>query len=463
MLTRPQGRHFAQTPHEGDALARPRTTRARGPLPRGRHFAAAPRHLAPAAPGTPARIRTTAAGLALAGSLAALLSACGTDKAPSALGGVSLEATTASYDQVAVPTLRETSYATVTFSAVGDNLLHMPVVNEADANAGTMGDGLYDFSPMYAGVQDIVSSRDLNFIDQETILGGDYLGFSGYPSFNSPSAVASQVSSYGWNLVTTATNHSWDMGLEGVLNSCAAWEVYPNVAETGTFESWEDRNSVRVIESHGIRFAFLSYTDSLNGYTLPEDATYAVATVDPDLMAADIARAKQVSDVVIVAMSWGEENATSPNDSQRWYAQFLADQGVDLVVGFGPHVIQPIEWFYGQASAGENAGSETLVVFSLGNFLSNQPLAIENVEGCFTCTFERYGDSGDVKITDLCWTPLINHVSADSSWHQVFKLKDYTYDLAYAHQSLGLEADPIAYARDLTQSIIGPSGIYIDM
>ena len=123
-------------------------------------------------------------------------------------------------------------------------------------------------------------------------------------------------------------------------------------------------------------------------------------------------------------------------------------------------MIQPIEWYWGYDAAGNPTGSQTLVVFSMGNFLSNQPYSYANVEGCFTCTFERLGTSGPVSIINPMWTPLINHISY--GWHQVFKLKDYTYDLAASHESIGLESDPLGYCYDLTEQIIGPSGIPID-
>lgn len=360
-----------------------------------------------------------------------------------------------------MPVVREATYTRVTLSAVGDNLMNMPVVYAADANAGEMGDGLYDFTPMYAGVADILATHDLNFIDIETILGGDHLGLSGYPSFNSPAVIADQVAASGWNLATTATNHSWDVGFEGIQNSSATWAAHPEVTVTGTFTSPEDRATIRTVERAGMRFAFLAYTDYLNGLVLPDDQSWAIATADPDAMATDVERARSQAgaDVVIVAMSWGEENSTVPNDAQRFYAQLLADLGVDLVIGFGPHVIQPVEWVAGLDAGGAPTGHQTLVAYSLGNFLSNQPLAIENVEGCLTCTFERLGDEGAVGITDVVWTPLVNHIDGD--WHQIFKLRDYTPELAGAHDSIGLEADPLGYAYQLTQDIIGPSGIPI--
>ena len=379
--------------------------------------------------------------------------AAGTHAASSSASGFSR----ATYAPRATPVIREETYVRVTLSAVGDNLMNMPVVTAADANAGEVGDGWYDFTPMYAGVADIVAASDLNFIDIETILGGDDLGLSGYPIFNSPSCIAEQVAGFGWNLASTATNHAWDMGLAGIENSSATWAAQPSVLETGTFTSPEDRERIRMTEVRGMRVAFLAYTDYLNGFELPEGQEWAVATADADAMASDVSRARaQGADVVVVAMSWGTENATEPNDAQRFFAQHLANLGVDVVVGFGPHVIQPVEWVDALDEEGTPTGHATLVAYSLGNFLSNQPLAVENVEGCLTLTLERLGAHGPVSVTDVAWTPLVNHIGG--GWHQVFRLADYPEELARTHESLGLEADPLAYAWDLTYSVAGASG-----
>lgn len=472
---RPYGRHFA-APHAsarlGDSArwgdsARPGDPPLPGDSARwgdSARLGDSARPGDPARPGAslrpqaPARRRTLLAPLAvaLAAAVAVVLWALAAAPDPAAWPARATQAQSLPASQAA-PALGEPVYATVTFSAVGDNLMNYPVVESADANVGEVGDGLYDFTPMYAGVQDIVAARDLNFIDIETILGGDYLGISGYPVFNSPSAIAGQVAAFGWNMATTATNHSLDMGLEGIANSSATWAQYPQVAVTGTFTSWEDRVRVRVLERGGIRFALLAYTDYLNGIPVPEGAGYAVALADPAAMAEDVARAREQADVVIVAMSWGSENDFTPNETQRFYAQTLTDLGVDLVVGFGPHVIQPIEWYEGLDASGSPTGTRTLVVFSLGNFLSNQPEPYEEVEGCFTCSFERLGETGPVTLTGLGWTPLVNHI--DGGWHQVFKLKDYTAELAWSHDILSSQADPLGYCYQLTQDVVVPSAL----
>ena len=235
--------------------------------------------------------------------------------------------------------------ASVSLSAVGDNLMHLPVVNTADYAEGTFGDGLYDFSVCYAGLKDIVDTHDINFIDIETPMCGDERGISGYPSFNTPSDDAADIAAFGFNLATTATNHAWDGGLEGIENMSATWAEHPEVVVTGTFTSQEDRDRIRVFEKNGITFAFLAYQDYLNGYVLPEDLSWAIAdSNDRAKVKADIEAAHELAECVIVAMSWGDEYANQPNQSQRDCAQFMADNGVDLILGFGSHVIGPVEW-----------------------------------------------------------------------------------------------------------------------
>ncbi len=370
-------------------------------------------------------------------------------------------------DESAQPLTPTKGEASVSLSAVGDNLMHLPVVNTADYAEGTLGDGLYDFSVCYAGMKSIVESHDINFIDIETPMGGDERGISGYPSFNTPSDDAADIAAFGFNLATTATNHAWDGGLEGIQNMSATWAEHPEVVVTGTFTSQEDRDRIRIFEKNGITFAFLAYQDYLNGYVLPDDVKWAVAdSNDRAKVKEDIDKAHELAECVIVAMSWGDEYATEPNQSQRDCAQFMADNGVDLILGFGAHVIEPVEWVEASDTTSDGAenpyaGHRTLTVFSLGNFVSNQQDPLSNVEGCFTCNITR--DAEDViAIADPTWIPLVNHFSGGTG-HTVYQLKDYTEELARQHDVLGSLDDPLGYVRTHTTDIIDPEVVTIDM
>ncbi len=350
--------------------------------------------------------------------------------------------------------------ASVSLSAVGDNLMHVPVVNTADAAEGELYDDLYDFGTLYQGVKEIVDSHDINFIDIETPMGGDELGVSGYPSFNTPSDDAADIASFGFNLATTATNHSWDQGFEGIQSMMGTWAEHPEVVVAGTYTSAEDRGTVRTFTKNGLTFAFLAYQDYLNGYELPSDKTWAVGdSNDTEAVRADLERAHELAECVIVAMSWGTEYSNEPNESQRETAQLFADEGVDLVLGFGPHVIQPVEWVQGRDAEGQPTGHRTMVVYSLGNFVSNQQNDFNQVEGCFTCDIVR-DEQGTVGIAEPTWIPLVNHFSGGTG-HRVYQLKDYTADLARSHDILAGKENPLGYVRDYTTQIIDPSVVDI--
>ena len=131
-------------------------------------------------------------------------------------------------DEVTDPVVKEETPpenqdVVVHFSGVGDNLIHDSIYRDADRLAGEMNDGLYDFLPMYEDVKDEIEKSDLAFINQETILGGDELGLSGYPTFNSPQCLAEQLPAFGFNMINHATNHALDKWETGVNNAISFW------------------------------------------------------------------------------------------------------------------------------------------------------------------------------------------------------------------------------------------------
>src|SRR5699024_10343000 len=132
---------------------------------------------------------------------------------------------------------------------------------------------------------------------------------------------------------------------------------------TGSFLSQEDRDTVRTIERNGVVFSFLAYTYGTNG--IMPDTDWRVAYFDEEKILEDVARAKEISDVLIVSAHWVDENTPVVNEFQQYYAQLFADLEVDVVIGTHPHIIQPIEWL-----TGEN-GNEMLVAYSLGNLVAH--------------------------------------------------------------------------------------------
>lgn len=339
---------------------------------------------------------------------------------------------------------------TVSFIGVGDNLIHEMIYKQADAAAGEMNDGKYDFSEMYSHVKKDIQGADLAYIDQESIIGGDDLGISGYPIFNSPADLAKNVADTGFDIVNTANNHCLDKYQEGIDFSHDIWAKQKGVITAGTYTSQKDRDTIRTIKRKGITFSFLAYTYGTNGIEPPNP--YSVAYFDEDQIRADVKKAKEVSDVVIVSAHWGDENVSAPTAFQKKYAKLFADLDVDVVVGEHPHVIQPVTWIKGKD------GNKTLVIYSLGNFL-NGMLDVNNVlGGMIRFDFVKHADNNEITIENVKWDPVISHYTGDASDimnsrknFTMYKLSDYTEALAKQHGLNGVDGQKVLlddlYAR----------------
>lgn len=237
----------------------------------------------------------------------------------------------------------------------GDVLIHDAVYKDA-----YIGDNEYDFSDMFEEIRPIIQNYDLAFYNQETIIGGKNLGLSTYPRFNSPEEIGDALIDVGFNIVSLANNHSLDKGEQGIIHSNQYWRT-KDVMVSGTFDSFEDRNKINIQSKNNISYTLLSYTTSTNGIPVPEGKEYLVNVYNDELVKEDIERVRDEADVIIVSMHWGVEYTHTPTSEQRRIANYLAELGADIVVGHHPHVIEPIEFI-----------DDTLVIYSLGNFISAQ-------------------------------------------------------------------------------------------
>jgi len=244
----------------------------------------------------------------------------------------------------------------LSFVAVGDALIHQGVYSAARED-----DGTFDFGPMLRLVKDCIARHDLAFYNQETILGGVELGLSTYPCFNSPQEVGDAFSDAGFNLVSLANNHTLDRREDGVLRSLQYWSEKENVLTAGSYSTQEDRDEIRTVEVNGITCALLAYTTLTNGLKPPAGKEHYVNVYDPETVRADVEKANAKADVIIVSMHWGNEYVFTPTKAQTEIAEHLAELGVHIVVGHHPHVVQPVTMV-----------GDTLVIYSLGNFLSAQ-------------------------------------------------------------------------------------------
>lgn len=344
------------------------------------------------------------------------------------------------------------SKTVVSFVAVGDNLPDDYIGWYADRLAGDEDDGLYDYSPIFEPIVPYIQGADLAYINQETHLGGDDIGPQGYPSFNTTDAMATTVVDSGFDFVASASNHSYDWGQGALAHSVDLWEKMP-VAFTGTALTEEQYDRIVTQERNGITFALLNYTYGVNAYSQDTLPAYAVNFIDDDRIRADVQRAHEVADVVLVSMHWGTELLTEADDEQQRLAQLLADLDVDVVLGSHPHVIGPMAWVENSS----NPDHRTLVAYSLGNFLADHeaPLADNVLEGMLTCDFVRYEEGGPVTVENVRWIPLVCHSDEDRSSFAVYAVDDYPAEMAKQCRALSDIDDPISWLYEQTHSIVG--------
>ncbi|MFZ5824606.1 MAG: CapA family protein [Bacillota bacterium] len=249
--------------------------------------------------------------------------------------------------------------------AVGDLLMHTPLVYSSQT-----GEDSWDFTPLFAPVRPWIEGADLAIANLETTLTGKDYPWAGYPSFNTPPEFARDLKALGFDAITHANNHTLDYSEFGLVKTIEALDA-AGLPRTGAHRTAEEQEQILVVEvTPGIRMALLAYTYGTNGVPLPHP--WSVNMLDPERIPADIRRARSLPDVdlVAVALHFGDEYAREPNEEQQMYVKLALEAGADIILGNHPHVIQRIE----VRQVRDQFGRELprAVIFSLGNFISNQ-------------------------------------------------------------------------------------------
>ena len=366
----------------------------------------------------------------------------------------------------------EVSGEEVTIVMGGDMLMHDKVIK-----SGLKSDGSYDFKPIFKHVKSGIENADIAIINQETILGGEELKYSGYPSFNSPWEVGDAEAEAGFDVVLAATNHALDRGSKGIENCLGFWEKeHPQIEVLGIHDSEEDKQELCIIDTaktgnknskagktgslknncrssekdQGMRIAILNYTYGTNGIQMPKGKGYLVDYLAKDKVRADIERAEKEADFTIVCPHWGTEYSLEVSKEQERWAELFLECGADLCIGTHPHVIEPIEVLK------DDRGHEMTVYYSLGNFVnhtSGQGKGVMNrmVGGLAEIRIGR-DDKGGVKILESRVRPVVCHLSENET--AAYFLEDYTEELA--KKNLIRSQDPdfsLANCRKLTESV----------
>lgn len=307
---------------------------------------------------------------------------------------------------------------TVDLAAVGDDLIHSPIYKACKTHRG------YNFDPLFQHIKSDIQAADISVINQETILVDR--NYSGYPSFGSPKAVADAAAKSGFNVITHATNHTLDRGTGAITGTLRYWnQKYPNIKVLGIHKNRSASNKVTVVQKNGIRIAMLNYTYGLNGRRLPSGKSYMVDLLtakNKNKIRKDIKAAKKNSDCVIVFAHWGTEYRYSPDSQQKNWTNFFLNNGVDILIGTHPHVLEPYKMLKGKN------GRKMLVYYSLGNFVSSQNRVPRLLGGMAKITIAK--DSKGTYVKNYTMEPLVTHIGKNRKSYTVYKLSDYTDTLA---------------------------------
>lgn len=282
---------------------------------------------------------------------------------------------------------------TIRLVATGDMIAH----DSVNANARKT-DGTYDYTALMAGMKPYFEKADIRFCNQSTPAGGDAFGISGYPVFNAPIEFARGIEGVGCNLINIGTNHTNDKGQGLIDATVAAWDNREGIlAVAGANRSLGEQNQSRTFTVKGIKFAFLSYSTYSNNTSL---TPHGVNMYSDALATAQVAEAKKNADFVIVSMRWGTEYSPDVNAQQDAIAQTLTNLGADVILGHGPHVLEPVKKI-----KSADGSKESVVWYSIGNFLNTQ-LETEALIGGFA-TMDI--DAATKKVTSVGFLPTYMH------------------------------------------------------
>ncbi len=307
--------------------------------------------------------------------------------------------------------------------AVGDNVMHEKVCASADTTQE-----VWNYDHLYENIRDDIQAADLASVNEECVLVADHKDVSGYPAFGAPSETGDALVNAGFNVVTMATNHVYDKGEDGILQSVDYWETkHPETILLGIHKDQEDARTIRTIEMEGITIAMLDYTCLLNGGKQGEIPSGMVDCANEVKMRADVQQARFLADLVIVYLHAGTEYEEQPDEEQKKLLSMLLEEGVDITICSHPHVLQGFETLQ------NDAGKQMLVYYSLGNFISSQKSPQCLLGGMADIKIARDENTGELSILDSQLIPLVTHYNYEENIYTVYRLDEYTEELAASH------------------------------
>lgn len=332
--------------------------------------------------------------------------------------------------------------------AAGDNLVQTAVYRNAASHAA---DGTYNFLPLYENVRDIIEAGDISILNQETLIANGEYEISGSNfNFNSPVELGEDMIDLGFNVFTLANNHVLDKGTGGLEATLDYWDAkceLNDIVVCGAYRNESDMQDIRTMTVDGVTFAFLAYTEHMNGYRVPSDSPLRIVlTSETDVMQEQIQRAQELYDVVIVAAHWGVEDTHTVSEDRKLLAQDMVEWGADVIIGHHPHTAETMEFIT------RSDGTKGFVYYSLGNFISAQTDNFNLVGEIADFDVVVDGETGEITLENVGAIPVINHYDDGSfSNMRLYPYNMYTSELANGH---GVPYAPMGTAKNFGMDVV---------
>ena len=270
----------------------------------------------------------------------------------------------------------------ITFTLAGNVLLN------AEMWYDTASDGQYNFEYVFEDINNIMKKSNVNFYTQQGILGGKDLGLTSYTNFNTPYDTATELAKVGFNTISLASYHANDRGVQGITNAINFLNEN-KISYSGISLNEEDRLKNSIIEKNGIKVALLGYT---MGSTIATNNTYSVSIYSEEQVKKDYDSIKDQADIIMVAIDYSNNRSLEVTEQEKTIANYLANLGVDIVIGNTGYSVQPIEKI-----------NNTLVFYSLGNMLSGHSLTDNKISAIvdFKYTIKEKGGNIEKNYDDI--------------------------------------------------------------
>ena len=314
---------------------------------------------------------------------------------------------------------------TINMSVIGDIMCHNSNYNDA-YNSDT---DTYDFSYVFQDIAKYFENDDITIGNLETTLAGKEIGYSSYPTFNTPEILATDLKELGLDVLATANNHSLDKGYVGIENTITELDN-AGISHTGTYNSQESSEQYLVKDVNGINIAFLNYTYGTNGIAIPSGREYCVNLIDRDKIQSDLNNVKALGnvDLICVIIHWGTEYRLTPTDEQEELANFMFENGADIILAGHSPCLEPME--KRTITLEDGTTKDGFIVYSLGNFMSGQNKSYTRQSVILQLQITKNGETGAITIDKIEYVPIYMYNYSSPKGAHNYKILDIESEIA---------------------------------